>query len=117
MRVSKKRHLFAKKFLKVSLRRVISVAEAAQAIEDVVGGRVIHAVNYRTGEAAYDFKTDDEWTEEDRSTIIGTSIAGDLVLTTSGTTTSLYYGSGGKFGKKDLETNPRLKRYFWRQVK
>lgn len=77
----------------------------------------LYAVDYLTGAAAYNFNADMQWSKEDRSKIIGTSIAGEPVLTTSGETTSLYYGSGGKFEGMPVETSPIVKRYYWRQLK
>jgi type IV pilus assembly protein PilY1 len=77
----------------------------------------LYAVDYLTGAAVYNFNADDKWTKEDRSKIIGTLIAADPVLTTSGDETSLFYGSGGKFEGMPVETSPITKRYFWRQLK
>lgn len=77
----------------------------------------LYAVDYLTGAAVYNFNGDDQWTREDRFKIIGTSIAGDPVLTTDGDTTSIYYGSGGKFEGMPVETSPLVRRYFWRQLK
>jgi type IV pilus assembly protein PilY1 len=77
----------------------------------------LYAVDYLTGAAVYNFNGDDQWTRADRSKIIGTSIAGEPVLTTNGDTTSLYYGSGGKFEGMPVETSSLVRRYFWRQLK
>lgn len=76
----------------------------------------LYAIDYLTGAAVYNFNHDEPWTKEDRSKIIGTSIAGEPVLTTSGATTSLFYGSGGRFEGMPVETNAIVRRYFWQQL-
>jgi type IV pilus assembly protein PilY1 len=76
----------------------------------------LYAVDYLTGAAVYNFNADGQWTKEDRSTIIGTSMIGDPVLTTTASITSLYYGGDGKFGGMPIETDLLIRRYFWRQL-
>jgi len=53
----------------------------------------------------------------DRSFVVGTSIAAEPVLTTSGENTSLFVGSGGRFQGYNIENTPIVRRYFWRQLK
>jgi hypothetical protein len=74
-------------------------------------------LDYKTGIAAYDLNGDGTKTKAERSIEIGTSVAYDPVLTTSGATTSLLTGSGGKLLEREIETNNLVRRYFWHQVK
>jgi len=77
----------------------------------------LYVLDYKTGGAVYDYNASNSLTKDDRSIIIGTSIAAEPVLTTSGENTSMYVGSGGRFQGFDVETSPLLRRYFWRQLK
>lgn len=81
----------------------------------------LYILDYKTGAAVYDLSSsgnpNDPLTKEDRSIVIGAAIAPDPVLVTTGETTSVIYGSGGRLGSMPVEINQLIRRYFWRQLK
>lgn len=81
----------------------------------------LYVLDYKTGAAVYDLSPGgnqgDPLTKEDRSIVIGTSIAPDPVLVTTGETTTIIYGSGGRLGNMPVETSQLIRKYFWRQLK
>jgi len=76
----------------------------------------LYAIDYRTGGAVMELDGTGGLSKDDRSTIIGTSVAYEPVLTTSGVKTTLFYGSGGKLLSLDVDLQTLVKRYFWRQL-
>jgi len=77
----------------------------------------LYMLEYKTGMAAFDLNNDGSKTKNERSIEIGTSIAYNPVLMTSGTKTELLYGSGGNFKKKEVPMSEAVQRYFWHQIK
>lgn len=77
----------------------------------------LYAIDYRTGAAVMELDDTGGLSKDDRSTVIGTSVAYEPVLATSGAKTTLYYGSGGKLLSLDVDLETQTKKYYWRQVK